>query len=99
MTRVLLTGATGFIGSHVARNLVARGCQVHAMIRPTANRERLLTIENRLHVAPGDVMDSRSIERIASSERFDLCIHSAWYAVPGKYLHAKENLDHAAASL
>src|ERR1700731_3037206 len=34
--RVLLTGATGFIGSQVARVLVGAGCDVHALVRPGA---------------------------------------------------------------
>ena len=31
--KVLITGATGFIGSAVARNLVAKGYQLRAMVR------------------------------------------------------------------
>jgi CDP-paratose synthetase len=34
---VLLTGATGFVGGHVARALVAAGWHVHAVIRPTSD--------------------------------------------------------------
>jgi nucleoside-diphosphate-sugar epimerase len=32
MTRVLLTGVTGFIGSHVARLLVREGCEVIGLV-------------------------------------------------------------------
>ncbi|MEA2565611.1 MAG: dependent epimerase/dehydratase family, partial [Actinomycetota bacterium] len=39
--RVLLTGATGFIGSHVARVLVTAGCDVQALVRPGAARDRI----------------------------------------------------------
>ena len=34
--RVVVTGVTGFIGSHLARALVARGVEVHALTRPGA---------------------------------------------------------------
>ena len=37
--RVALTGATGFIGRHVAAHLVARGDEVRAIVRPTSLRE------------------------------------------------------------
>jgi nucleoside-diphosphate-sugar epimerase len=38
---VLLTGATGFVGSHLARRLVADGEQVHAIVRPRSDCSRL----------------------------------------------------------
>ncbi|WP_151697142.1 GDP-mannose 4,6-dehydratase, partial [Microcystis aeruginosa] len=31
--KVLITGASGFVGSHVARLLVAEGCEVYALVR------------------------------------------------------------------
>jgi dihydroflavonol-4-reductase len=41
MTRVAVTGATGFIGLHVARALAARGDRVTAVVRPTSDASRL----------------------------------------------------------
>jgi nucleoside-diphosphate-sugar epimerase len=89
--RVLLTGATGFIGSHVARELLNRGHEVHAVVRPTSDRGRLRDVESRIrfHVQP-DFADA-PLEP-------DLAIHLAWYAVPGKYLAAPENNECLASS-
>lgn len=83
--RVLLTGATGFIGSHVARELVRRGHEVHVSARPGSDRRRLADIESRLRFHDG-AMDAVPVDA-------DAIVHMAWYAVPGKYLSAPENRD------
>ena len=88
--KVLLTGATGFIGSHVARELLSRGHEVHVTARPTSDRRRIRDIEPRIRIWDGE-MDLVPVEP-------DVAIHLAWYAVPGKYLTAPENRDCLEAS-
>ena len=89
--RVLLTGVTGWIGSHVARELLRRGHEVHATIRPTSDRRRIRDIEPRLRVHEGP-MDAVPIEP-------DLAVHLAWTVVPGQYVSAPENRECLEASL
>jgi len=88
--KVLLTGATGFVGSHVARALVRLGHDVHAVIRPTSDRRRIADLERALTIHPGQ-MDDVPIAP-------DLAIHLAWYTVPGRYLTAPENRECLEAS-
>ncbi len=61
MAVVLLTGATGFIGSSVARVLLEAGCAVRALVRPGADDRAIagLSIER----APGDLRDAASVRR------------------------------------
>jgi nucleoside-diphosphate-sugar epimerase len=59
--RALVTGATGFLGSHLARRLCAGGAGVRVLVRTTSDRSRLdgLPIE----VVEGDVVDAESVDR------------------------------------
>jgi UDP-glucuronate decarboxylase len=82
--RVLLTGVTGFIGSHVARELLRRGHDVHATVREGSDRRRIADLD-RLRLHPGGI-DTVPI-------RPDLAISLAWIATPGKYLTSPENRD------
>src|SRR5437879_1796118 len=88
--KLFLTGATGFIGSHVARQLVREGHEVHALIRPAADTRRIADILPSLHAVSGDLLDSSFIPHPSS---LALCLHLAWYVEPGKYLDAPQNVE------
>ena len=96
--RVLLTGASGFVGSHVARLLVREGCEVHALVRPSTNLARVADLGSRLQFVTGDVCDAATLDAIAEREP-ECCLHVGWYAKPGAYLRASENVDLMAGTL
>jgi nucleoside-diphosphate-sugar epimerase len=52
--RVFLTGGTGFVGSAIARALVRQGAEVHALVRPAADRRRLEDLPITWH--EGDII-------------------------------------------
>jgi nucleoside-diphosphate-sugar epimerase len=83
--RVLLTGATGFIGSHVARELLRRGHAVTASVRPGSDPRRIADLEGKLRIETGNLDDLPGDP--------ELVISLAWYTVPGKYLTAPENRE------
>ena len=58
---ILVTGATGFVGSHVARLLVNQGHEVRIFCRNTSNADVLADL--RVERAQGDLRDAASIER------------------------------------
>lgn len=71
--RVVITGATGFVGSAVARALAAQGLDVHALVRPTSNRQRVNDLPIQWHV--GDVTDPDSLRHVFDNA--DWVVHAA----------------------
>jgi dihydroflavonol-4-reductase len=57
----LVTGANGFVGSHVAKMLVQRGGQVQVLVRPQSSLKALEGLQ--VEKVYGDLRDPRSLER------------------------------------
>jgi dihydroflavonol-4-reductase len=55
----LVTGATGFIGSHVARKLVERGDRVRALVRPSSRLDAIAGLP--IEIVHGDLRDASSL--------------------------------------
>jgi dihydroflavonol-4-reductase len=65
---ILITGASGFVGSAVARALLQSGEQLRVLIRPTSARTNLA--DPRLEIAEGDMSDAASIARAMTGVRY-----------------------------
>lgn len=93
--RVLVTGASGFIGRHVVPQLVERGWDVHAVVYPAGRVPLPATAtEHEVNLlAPG--APAALVERVRPA----YLMHLAWNAVPGRFWSDPDNLDWVAASL
>jgi nucleoside-diphosphate-sugar epimerase len=69
----LVTGATGFLGSHLARLLAASGDRVRVLVRPTSDLARLGGLD--VDLVRGDVTDRASVE--AALDDVDRVFHAA----------------------
>ncbi len=97
--KVFITGASGFIGSHVTRALISAGHDVLALAVPDDNLWRLQDIFPDFEVIRGVLQDIANIQNQLRSWRPQTCIHLAWYAEPRKYLNSRENLGSLQGSL
>jgi dihydroflavonol-4-reductase len=59
----LVTGATGFVGWHVARQLLERGQRVRALVRDPARSAQALRELEGIEIAQGDLRDEASLAR------------------------------------
>ncbi|MGA7829221.1 MAG: hopanoid-associated sugar epimerase [Geobacteraceae bacterium] len=60
MEKVFITGATGFIGANLARELVESGCKVRALVRSGSDRRNLAGLD--IEFWEGDLRDNNSLE-------------------------------------
>jgi nucleoside-diphosphate-sugar epimerase len=95
MSRVLITGATGFIGRHCLQILTTKGYDVHAVSRRASPESALprLTWHERNLLLPGCPTD------LIAKVKPECLLHLAWYTVPAKYWEARENVEWVRASL
>lgn len=93
MKRVLVTGASGFIGRHSLAPLAAKGYEVHAVSEKGRDTDATAVWHR------ADLLDQGDRRELLARVHPSHLLHFAWYAVPGKYWTAPENLDWVAASL
>jgi dihydroflavonol-4-reductase len=81
----LVTGATGFLGSHVARLLAERGDRVRVLVRPTSNTRLLDGLPaERVERAIGDLRDLSSLERAMTG------VHTVYHVAADYRLWAQD---------
>lgn len=97
--KVLLTGASGFIGAHVARRLLNLRHLPIAVALPDDPLTRLFDVQSRIEIVRTPLEDADAVRTCIERAKPDACIHLAWYAEPGQYLHSVKNISALTASL
>jgi dihydroflavonol-4-reductase len=98
MAKVLITGATGFIGNHVTRLCLERGDDVRVMVMPGEDRSPLAGME--VEVVEGNLLDPESLVRAVQGieQLYHLAaLFAIWTKDPD--LHFKINVDGARSIL
>ncbi|MFQ6099392.1 MAG: NAD-dependent epimerase/dehydratase family protein [Armatimonadota bacterium] len=84
-TNVLVTGAAGFLGSHLAARLVSEGAHVVALLLddPAESNFDILGLRSRTTCVWADVADRAALERILAVYEIDCVFHLAAQAIVG----------------
>jgi nucleoside-diphosphate-sugar epimerase len=92
--RVLVTGASGFVGRRTLAPLVERGFEVHAVVRRTPAGD-----EPGVHTHAVDLLDDNARRALVQGLAASHLLHLAWFAEPGAFWTAPENAAWVAATV
>lgn len=87
MSRVAVTGATGFIGANLARRLLTDGHEVHLLLRRGHDPWRIADIADAVRTHEVDLADRRAVRDALAAARPEQVFHLAAY---GAYAHQKD---------
>lgn len=84
--RCLVTGAGGFIGSHLTKQLVDAGAETYALVSEVSSVVpiRLASLKHDIRIVAGNVSDSSAMRRVAQSVRPEVIFHLAAFTHVGK---------------
>jgi len=94
MKKILITGASGFIGRQCLTPLLERGFEVHAL-----SKRSLPEYEKDVVWHCQDFLDEDETKKLVQTIKPSHCLHFAWYTEPGKYWTSHENLSWTASTI
>ena len=89
MSRVLVTGASGFVGRHCLPRLVEKGYEVHAI----SSQQRAVKDSSKVAWHQFDLLHASECRRAVSKVRPTHLLHLAWIATPGAFWTSSDNLQ------
>jgi nucleoside-diphosphate-sugar epimerase len=95
--RIILTGATGFIGSNVLRQFLNAGHEIAILVRPDSCTSRIADELSKVICISGDLCDLSAVRPALKEFGPDTAVHCAWDGVAGgerNYYRQIENLKY-----
>jgi dTDP-6-deoxy-L-talose 4-dehydrogenase (NAD+) len=90
-SRILLTGATGFVGRQILTELLKMNARITLLLRGESNRMSNLAVEKIIFAEDAFGLSRSSWAAVLKD--IDIVIHAAWFTEPGNYLESPINLD------
>ena len=75
MKKIIITGATGMIGSAIVREALNQDYDITCLVRASSSRIKNILQDNRVHIIDCNISDYKTIEL---KDKFDIFMHLAW---------------------
>lgn len=75
--KTLITGVTGFVGSHLAEYLVSQGHEVYGTYRVRSRMEHLTSVQSKITLVECELKDANSVDQLIASVQPDRIFHLA----------------------
>src|SRR4051794_26167643 len=82
--RVLITGANGFIGSHMVERMVKEEAQVSVIVRDFSDLWRLDEVKKDLNIYRTDLRNLELVSKVVMQIKPDYIFHCGAYGVDGR---------------
>lgn len=84
MKRALITGISGFVGSHLAEYLISQNINVTGFAHPSNPQNNLNDVENKINIIKLDILNKPLLEKKLHNEKFDYIFHLAAFSSPNQ---------------
>lgn len=75
MKKLVLTGATGMIGSAIVRGALKQDYEITCIVRKNSSRIKNIPQDSRVHIIDADISEYKNLEL---NEKYDIFMHLAW---------------------
>jgi nucleoside-diphosphate-sugar epimerase len=90
MTRILITGGAGFLGSRITKKLIELGHEVHLVLRKSTDKSRIASILHNIVIHEGNLTTPNCLTQILGKVKPETVIHGA---ASGGHSGSKERLS------
>jgi len=91
--KILVTGATGFVGANIARYFSGRGADVAILTRRDSDKWRINDILKEVSVYPADLLDERAVRKAVAHIKPAIILHTAAHGGYQRQKDAKRIFD------
>jgi nucleoside-diphosphate-sugar epimerase len=93
MKKILVTGLSGFIGSHTVDFLIEKGYEIHAVSTKKRSGTKHINWYNF------DLLDENKVKEFFKKTKLSYLLHFAWDVTHGEYVQSPKNYDWLIASI